>query len=215
MSTEILTGENALQVDQAGLDSYLNHVLKRRSIRKLTAGPVSDETIRAIAEAGRWSASSGNSQPARIVILKERNTDFWNFVEQTLSTKLQGEQLERAIARLAGYRSGVFTIVVYEDTTISHNPPAGFNPELWKNFAAQALGIFQANLWNAISAAGLGASNQHINFQIEEELRSFLHVPETWQSYCILPVGFPAETPAEGSRHPHEKVVFYENGPAE
>jgi nitroreductase len=58
MSTEItLTGEK-LQADQAAVEAYLKHVQKRRSIRKLASGPVSDETMRTILEAGRWSPSS-------------------------------------------------------------------------------------------------------------------------------------------------------------
>ena len=214
MSTEITTQEESFQPDYAGLQSYLNYVQKRRSIRKLTSGPVPDETIRGIVEAGRWSPSSANSQPTRIAIVKERHAELWDFIESTLKQKLQGEQLQRALDRLPGYRSGVFTLVFYEDSAVADNPPFPGGQELWKNFSAQALGIAQANVWNAIAAAGLAASNQHMNLQIEEELRDFLGVPATWRSYSIFPVGYADETPEEGSRHPHEEVIFYEQGPA-
>src|SRR5690349_1509912 len=99
MSTELTTTDETLQPDQARLQSYLDHVLKRRSVRKLTSGPVSDEVIRNILEAGRWSPSSNNSQPARLVVMKERQAEFWDFVANTLRQKLQGEQLERALDR--------------------------------------------------------------------------------------------------------------------
>ena len=213
MSTDLTITDETLQPDHTGLQSYLDHTQKRRSIRKLTQGPVSDETIRGILEAARWSPSANNSQPTRIVVLKERNAEFWDFIERTLKQKLQGEQLERALSRIPGYRSGVFTLVFYEDTTIANSAPPAF-AEIMKNFAAQALGIAQANVWNAISAAGLAASNQHINLQIEEELREFLGVPATWKSYSIFPVGYADETPAEGSRRAHEEVVVYERGSA-
>lgn len=211
MSTEIKIEGEELGEDQA--ESYLRHVRRRRSVRKLAYGPVSDETIRTILDAGRWSPSSANTQPVRVVVLKERHKEFWDFVEQTLKAKLQGEQLERALNRLPGYRSGVFTLVFYEDTTIANNKPAAANEKVWKGFAIQAMGIVQANVWNAIAAAGLAASNQHINYQIEEELRHFLGVPETWESYSIFPVGYPAETPPEGVRRAHEEFAFYEHGP--
>ncbi len=214
MSTEIIQTNEGLQADQAGADAYLKHVQKRRSIRQLTSGPVSDETIHSIVEAGRWSPSSSNTQPVRMVLVKERHQELWDFIEQTLKAKLQGAQLERALKRLPGYRAGVFTIVFYEDTSIANNPPPGLDPKIWKGFSIQALGITQANVWNAIAAAGLAASNQHINFQIEEELRTFLGVPATWESYSIFPVGYAAETVPEGVRHPHEKVIFYEHGPS-
>src|SRR5262245_41009511 len=94
MSTELTTTDETLQPDQAGLQAYLGHVQKRRCIRKLTSGPVTDEVIRSILEAGRWSPSSNNSQPARLVVVKERQAEFWDFVANALQQKLQGEQLE-------------------------------------------------------------------------------------------------------------------------
>ena len=214
MITEtMITGEN-LQADQAAAEAYLKHVQKRRSIRKLADGPVSDETIRTILEAGRWSPSSGNSQPVRIVLVKERHIELWEFIEHTLRTKLQGAQLERALDRLPGYRAGVFSIVFYEDTAIANNPPPGIDPKIWKSFAIQAMGMTQINVWNSIAAAGLATSNQHINLQMEEELRSFLGVPATWDSYSIFPVGYPAETPQEGVRRANEDIIFFEHGPS-
>ena len=35
------------------------------------------------------------------------------------------------------------------------------------------------------------------------------------KSYSISPVGYAAEMPAEGTRHPHEYVISYERGPVE
>jgi nitroreductase len=66
----------------AGLQAYLDVVLKRRSIRKLTTGPITDGVIHSILEAGRWSPSSNNSQPARIVVIQERQHEFWGFLEK-------------------------------------------------------------------------------------------------------------------------------------
>ena len=203
-----------LQLNHDGLQTHLENILKRRSIRKLASGPVSEETISHILEAARWSPSSGNSQPTRIVVLKERNSEFWDFIEATFKQKLQGEQLQRALGRLPGYRAGVFSIVFFEDTTIAEKQLAsGMPAEVVKSFAAQALGIVQANVWNAIATAGLAASNQHMNLQMEEELREFLNVPSTWKSYSIFPVGYPDEVPAEGSRHDAQNVIFFERGP--
>ena len=213
MTIEITTKDEALQPDYAELQSYLNYVQKRRSIRKLKNGPVSDETIRSIVEAGRWSPSSGNSQPTRIVVVKERHAELWDFIENTLKQKLQGDQLQRALSRLPGYRSGAFTLVFYEDSVVADKAPFPGGLAVWQNFSAQALGIAQANVWNAITAAGLAASNQHMNMQIEEELREFLNVPTTWRSYSIFPVGYADEVPTEGTRHPHEEIAFYEQGP--
>ncbi len=206
--------EQTLHLNHTGLQTHLDTILKRRSIRKLASAEVSDETISHILEAARWSPSSANTQPARIVVLKERNQEFWDFVEATLKQKLQGEQLQRAVNRIPGYRAGVFTLVFFEDTAIAEKQLAsGMNPEIVNSFAAQALGIVQANVWNAIAAAGLATSNQHINLQMEEELHNFLNVPSTWKSYSTFPVGFPNEVPAEGTRHDAKNIIFFEHGP--
>ncbi|GAC1433480.1 MAG: nitroreductase family protein [Ktedonobacteraceae bacterium] len=206
--------EETLQLNHTGLQTHLDNILKRRSIRKLASGPVSDEMILHILEAARWSPSAANSQPTRMVVLKERNREFWDFIEATFKQKLQGEQLQRALNRLPGYRAGVFSIVFFEDTTIADKQLASGMPvEVVKSFASQALGIVQANVWNAIAAAGLATSNQHMNMQMEEELCDFLNVPTTWKSYSIFPVGYPDEIPAEGSRHDAKDVIFFERGP--
>ncbi len=213
MDIESIMTDEITQADRMGLQTYLSFMHRRRTIRKLKGGPISDEVIHTILEAGRWSPSAFNSQPARIVVIKERQAEFWDFIANTLRQKLQGEQLERTLARIPGYRSGVFTLVFYEDTTISNNPPFPGGGETWKSWATQGLGIMQVNVWNAIAAVGLAASNQHMNQQMEEELRAFLGVPAAWKSYSIFPVGYADETPQEGSRHAHEKIVFYEHGP--
>lgn len=206
--------DETLELNHTGLQTHLDNVLKRRSIRKLASGPVSDETILRILEAARWSPSAANSQPTRMVVLRERNREFWDFIEATLKQKLQGEQLQRALNRLPGYRAGIFSIVFFEDTAIADSQlSSGMNPELVKSFAAQALGIVQANVWNAVAAAGLATSNQHINLQMEEELHAFLDVPTTWKSYSIFPVGYPDEIPAEGSRRDAKETIFFEHGP--
>ena len=204
-----------LQLNPTGLQAHLDTVLKRRSIRQLASGPVSDEVISHILETARWSPSSANSQPARIIVIRERNQEFWDFVESTMKQKLQGEQLQRALSRIPGYRAGVFTLVFFEDTTVAEKQLASgmMSPEVVKSFAAQALGIVQANVWNAIAAAGLAASNQHFNMQMEEELHEFLNVPSTWKSYSVFPVGYPNEVPAEGTRHDAQNVIFFERGP--
>ncbi len=207
--------DQTLQLNHIGLQAHVNNVLKRRSIRKLASGPVSDETILHILEAGRWSPSAANSQPTRLVVLKERNQEFWDFIEATLKQKLQGEQLQRALNRLPGYRAGVFSIVFFEDTTIADKQLAtGMPAEVVKNFAAQALGIVQANVWNAIAAAGLATSNQHMNLQMEAELHEFLNVPASWKSYSVFPVGYPDEVPAEGSRYDAKDIIFFEHVPS-
>jgi len=43
----------------------------RRSTRKYTKEPVSENLILKILEAGRWAPSAGNSQPWSFIVLRE------------------------------------------------------------------------------------------------------------------------------------------------
>jgi len=66
----------ATRENSTSVEGYLDYMMQRRSIRTLKDGAVSDETIRQIVEAGRWSPTSYNSQPVRMVVLKERHKEF-------------------------------------------------------------------------------------------------------------------------------------------
>lgn len=46
-------------------------LLRVRQVREFTEEPVQPEALDAIVDAGRWSGSSGNSQPWRFVVIRE------------------------------------------------------------------------------------------------------------------------------------------------
>ena len=50
----------------------MNAIYKRRSIRKYTDEPVTDETIRSFVKAGMNAPSAGNEQPWHFVIINDR-----------------------------------------------------------------------------------------------------------------------------------------------
>jgi nitroreductase len=50
----------------------LDVIRTRRSIRRYTAGLVSEEDINRILEAGRWAPSADNSQPWTFVVLRSQ-----------------------------------------------------------------------------------------------------------------------------------------------
>lgn len=56
---------------------------ERRSIRKFTDEPVSDEAITAILEAGRWAPSGLNNQPWRFLVVKRDDPRLEKLAECT------------------------------------------------------------------------------------------------------------------------------------
>jgi nitroreductase len=49
-------------------------LLRTRQIREFTPEPLTDEELTALTEVARWSGSSGNSQPWRFVVIRDRDT---------------------------------------------------------------------------------------------------------------------------------------------
>ena len=52
----------------------MKEILERRSIRKYTGKPVSDELIEKLLRAAMAAPSAGNQQPWEFVVIKDRNT---------------------------------------------------------------------------------------------------------------------------------------------
>ncbi|MGI5858649.1 MAG: nitroreductase family protein [Tepidanaerobacteraceae bacterium] len=53
-------------------DLVMDVIYKRRSVRKFTDEPVSEEDIKYILEAGRWAPSGENSQGWRFIVIKDK-----------------------------------------------------------------------------------------------------------------------------------------------
>ena len=53
---------------------FLELVQARRSIRKFTSAPVSDEAVEQIIETARWAPSGANSQPWEFVVVRDGQT---------------------------------------------------------------------------------------------------------------------------------------------
>jgi len=56
-------------MNAADLQTFLRGL---RQVREYTAEPVSDDIIHSILEVGRWSGSSANSQPAGVIVVRDK-----------------------------------------------------------------------------------------------------------------------------------------------
>lgn len=55
--------------------------------------------------------------------------------------------------------------------------------------------MHQLAIWTMLEDKGLGASLQHYNPLIDEDVRSTWHLPETWQLIAQMPFGTPVAEP--------------------
>ncbi len=168
----------------------------RRSTRKLTPASFSPDFVADLAAAARVVPSAFDTQPWRIVALRERNRAFWDRIEETITARLEGDRRMRYLARADGMRHGGMTLLVFEDRALSA-PREGFSEEEARDQAAQSIGMVQLALWLTITAHGLSTSLQHWHAIIEDIALDFVGLPqEAFRLVSFMPVGEGAELAA-------------------
>lgn len=175
---------------------------RRRSIRRLRGGTLSDETLHRLREAVVRTPSAFGITPWHVVIIHERRDAFWQEVEAGFREGLDGDRRQRYLDRLDGFRDGAAVILVYEDLAAYSTLRDGWtlSDEVATAFVQQGLGMVQLAVWLALTAEGLVASLQHWEWLLQERLASFTGLDGTrYQLAATMPVGYPAESPRPGT----------------
>ena len=89
------------------------------------------------------------------------------------------------------------TILFFEDRSIVEGLQKQF-PTYHENFptwSQHTSAMHQLAIWTMLEDKGLGASLQHYNPLIDEDVRSTWHLPETWQLIAQMPFGTPVAEP--------------------
>jgi len=165
----------------------------RRSTRKLTPASFPPDFVADLAAAARIVPSAFDTQPWRIIALRERNTAFWDRIEETITARLEGDRRVRYLTRADGMRHGGMTLLIFEDRARTA-PRDGFSAEEARDQATQSIGMVQLALWLTITAHGLATSLQHWHAIIEDSVLNFVGLPqEAFRLVSFMPVGEGAE----------------------
>lgn len=173
-------------------------ILNRRSIRKFQNTPVEAEKITAVLEAARWAPSGNNMQPARFIVVRDRDSRY---------------ALCQADNNQAWMMSAPVFIVVVADLLArvapDHAPRIDEHSSEWEakrviRDAAIAAGYLLLEVENQ----GLGAC--WTGFFEQENVRPILGLPEDKFVVAIIPVGYPAESPNPRMRKSLDEIVRYE-----
>ena len=145
----------------------LEVIKARRSIRKYKAGPVSEEEINKILEAGRWAPSADNSQPWGFIVLRSQE------VREKLADILTWGSF------LSGAPLGI--VVSVDPGVSSHHVEDGAAATQNMLLEAHSLGL--GACWLAIYGE-----------EYEASAKKLLNVPEKERLVCAIAIGHPAET---------------------
>ncbi|MFJ8258067.1 nitroreductase family protein [Peribacillus asahii] len=175
---------------------------------------VSDERIKEIVEfAVKYTPSAFNSQTARLVVLTgEAHEKLWDMTTETLRKVVGEADFTATQQKMDSFKAGYGTVLFFEDEAVVKSLQEQFvtyadNFPIWSN---QASGMHQLVVWTALEAEGLGASLQHYNPLIDEEVKKEWNIPGEYKLIAQMPFGNPTSPPGEKEFQPLEdRVKFY------
>ncbi|MBB4836393.1 nitroreductase family protein [Acinetobacter schindleri] len=174
--------------------AFLDQIKQRRSIYAIGNNVSLDQTEveNTIKEAVRHSPSSFNSQTSRVVILfGESHQNFWNIVRDTLKKIVPADAFEGTNNKINSFAAGYGTALFYEDQEIVKELQAQFplyadNFPVWSEHSSA---IAQFATWTALAEKNIGASLQHYNPIIDDEVAIAFDVPSNWKLRAQLVFG--------------------------
>ncbi|GIP52478.1 MULTISPECIES: nitroreductase family protein [Paenibacillus] len=194
------------------MSQFLNAVKTRRSVYGISKDiPVSESRIQEIVEeAVNHTPSSFNSQSSRVVVLfGEQHDKFWDLTKETLRKIVPADSFAPTEEKMGAFRSGRGTVLFFEDQAVIQGLQEQFaayadNFPVWSN---QSNGMLQFVVWTALANEGVGASLQHYNPLIDEQVAKEWNLPESWKLLAQMPFGSIVAEPGEKQFAPIESRV--------
>ncbi len=159
-----------------------------------------DEIKNVVEHSVKYVPSSFNSQSGRAVVLVgEHHDKLWEIVRETLRKIVPAEAFASTDEKVNAFKNGFGTILFFEDMAVVKGLQEAFplyqdNFPLW---STQSSGMLQFTVWTALEELGLGASLQHYNPLIDDEVRSTWGLPESWKLMSEMPFGNRLAEPGE------------------
>ena len=176
-------------------NEFLNLIEQRRTIYALaknvkqTPEYLTDLIQRTIRE----SPSSFNSQSSRAVILfNAEHEKFWNFVKKELQAYATDEvAAAKTEAKMDSFAAGLGTILFFEDMSVVEDLQTRFAlyAENFPSWAEHSTAMAQFATWTALHTEGLGASLQHYNPIVDEQVHNEWDIPKNWKLRAQLVFG--------------------------
>ncbi|MBR1600553.1 MAG: nitroreductase family protein [Alphaproteobacteria bacterium] len=148
-----------------------------------------------------------NIQSARIVILLNKQHQLlwekiWNNLKKIVSSQRQKATKEK----IDSFANAYGTILFFEDKSSLAELKKQF-PLYRKNMKAwtqQANGMLQFMIWQILAENNIGASLQHYNEIIQEDLYSMYNLSKNWELVAQMPFGSIEKEPSEKTFLPLE-----------
>lgn len=174
---------------------------------------LSDKELRdLIRYAVEYVPSAFNSQTTRIVLLTGKaHQKLWDIVKDTLQPLVPVDAFVKTEQKInESFACGYGTILYFEDMAIVRSLQEQFTAyaENFPVWSQQTNAMHQFAVWTMLEEAGMGASLQHYNPLIDEEVRKVWNLPDDWKLIAQMPFGVPAGQPGNKEVISLDKRVF-------
>jgi uncharacterized protein len=193
--------------------SFKEALINRRTYYTISnKSLVSDQEIEDIVNfAVTHVPSSFNSQSTRVVLLLgENHKKLWNITKKILRKIVSAEAFSATENKIDGaFATGYGTVLYFEDQTVVKKMQEAFPNyaekfPVWSNHTSA---MHQLAIWTMLEEVGFGASLQHYNPLIDEEVAKEWNLPSTWKLVAEMPFGVPTQGPGKKEFKPLDERI--------
>ena len=191
---------------------FLTSVIERRSFYGIAKeSPISDDRIKEIIEiAVKYAPSALNSQSTRVVLLLDIHHDrLWEITKEALRKIVPAQQFVGTEQKINSFANGYGTVLFFEEQQVieSLQQQYAIYKDNFPGWSLQANGMNQFIVWTALENEGFGASLQHYNELIEQQIKEEWSIAPTWKLISQMPFGKPIFSPSKKTFEPLETRV--------
>ena len=179
-----------------------------RAVRRLREEPIPDDVLGRILQAAAWAPSGGNTQPWRILVVKDKQlreqigelyAPQWERFGKVYRSRLDGlEGEERAkqerILAAGDYlgdnlgQAPVVLVVVFNPALMAIT-----DADLDRPSVVGGGSVYPAveNLMLACVSEGIGCRLTTLLCYEEAAMKTLLDIPDSWHGCAVLPLGYP------------------------
>lgn len=167
---------------------------ERRSIYALgNELPVESQAIVNMAERVLLHTPSAfNSQSSRLIVLfGDQHQQLWDIAEDKLRQEVGNGDFSSSKQKMDGFRAAAGTVLFYEDkdVTTSLQDKFALYADKFPVWAQQTSAMHQYAMWTELRTLEVGASLQHYNPLIDDDVATAFSVPKNWDLIAQMPFG--------------------------
>ena len=179
----------------SNLEAFQSLAEARRSIYAINDQlPVSkEEIVKLVEHAVLHTPSAFNSQSSRLVVLfGEDHEKLWQITEDKLRAIVNDDTaFESTKQKIDSFKAGAGTVLFYEDQTVVKGLQENFAlyADRFPVWSEHTSAMHQYAIWTALASLNIGASLQHYNPIIDEEVDSTWNIDPEWNLVAQLVFG--------------------------